>query len=162
MKGYAKEYPSVLFSSGYLGFFYNIHSTEFTECHIVWDTDNNLDQLPLDTMYFILSELLKTKTLLEEVSVAYQKTNLTIPENLNDAISKLEQHRVLFRHVTYETSIEEISEVMNQIERNLNLLQRPHLESRLLLSYQLMSDKFGKLSVIVLELKGSTFKKRVA
>ena len=172
VKGYAKEYPSVMFSSGYPHFVYNIHSTEFTECHIVWDTNGNLEQLPLETIYFILSELLKSKTLLEEVSVAYQKTNLPIPDetrsnlsesekDLNDSISNLTQHGVLFRHVTYETSIKEISEVMNQIERNLNLLQGHHLESRLLLSYQLMSEKFGELSVILLELKGITFKKRV-
>ena len=170
MKGYAKDYPSVLFSSGYPDFFYNIHSTEFTECHIVWDTHGNLEQLPLDTINFILSELSKSKTLLEEVSVAYQKTNLPIPdetrlnlseseEALNDAISKLTQYHMSLWNIT---SIEEISEVMNQIKRNLNLLRGHRLESRLLLSYQWMSEKFGKLSVILSELKGSTFKKRVA
>ena len=173
VKGCAKDYPSVLFSSGYPDFFYNIHSTEFTECHIVWDTHGNLGQMPLKIISFILSELLKSKTLLEEVSVAYQKTNLPIPdetrlnlseseEDLNDAISKLTQYHVSLWNITYETSIEEISEVMNQIERNLNLLQGYRLESRLLLSYQWMSEKFGKLSVILSALKGITFKKRLA
>ena len=172
IKGCVKDYPSGLFSSVYPGSFYNIHSTEFTECHIVWDfAGESNEQVPLETISDILSELLKSKTLLEEVSVAYQKTNLPIPDetrsnlsesqkDLNDAISKLEQHRVLF--LTYETSIEEISEVMNQIESNLNLLQGPYLESRLLLSYQLMSEKFGKLSERFSELNRSTLKKRVA
>ena len=164
MKGYAKDYPSVLFSSGYPDFFYNIHSTEFTECHIVWDTHGSPEHLPLDTINFFISELSKSKTLLEEVTVAYQKTNLPIPdetrlnlseseEALNDAISKLTQYHMSLWNITYETSIEEISEVMNQIKRNLNLLRGHHLESRLLLSYQWMSEKFGELSVILSELK---------
>ena len=121
---------------------------------------------------FFFSELIKSKTLLEEVSVAYQKTNLPIPDEtrlnlseseevLNDAKSNLMQHRVSLCHVTYKFSIKEISEVMNQIERNLNMLQGHHLESRLLLSYKLMSKKCGKLSVILSALKGITFKKRV-
>ena len=174
MKGYAREYPSVLFSSGFPGFFNNINSTEFTECHIVWDfAGQYIEKVPQITISAILSELFRSKTLLEDVSVAYQKTNLPIPdetrlnlseseEDLNDAISKLTQYHVSLWNITYETSIEEISDVMNQIERNLNLLQGYHLESRLLLSYQWMSEKFGKLSVILSALKGITFKKRVA